>query len=176
MKEPAPIFDGAIGGESWKYAPRTMPWDRPPQHADSEVALKSVFKRLTAPKISKKMLSLIEAGVPIDFVVEGILMQGFMEGKYGAPALTMMVGPLTVIMWRMAESAGIRPVVSSDLGNKVDFDPAELMAAEKRIQNNTMNRAIVANEKSVKELTRKDVMDRPGFIKFRPTGMIRSGA
>ena len=175
-KEPAPIFDGPIGGESWKYEPRSMPWDRPPQFADSEDALKFTFKRLTNPKLSKQLLSLLEAGMPIDFVVEGILMQGFMQGKYGAPAMTMMVGPLTIILWRMAESAGIQPRTSSDIGNKVDFDPAELLAAEKRIQNNTMNKAIVANEKSGKELTKKDVMNRQGFIKFRPKTMTRSGA
>ena len=173
---PAPILDGPLGGEAWQHPPRTMSWDRPPQFAAPEEALVSTFKRLTSPRISKQLLSLVEAGMPIDMVVEGILMQGFMQGKYGAPALTMMVGPLTVILWRMAESAGIRPVTSNDIGPKVDFDPADMIAAEKRVQNNTMNKAIGANEKSVKELTRKDVMDRPGFIKFRPKTMTRSAA
>lgn len=169
------IYDGAVGGESWTTAPSTAPWDRPPQFADPEQAMMFVFKRLSNPKFTKRLLSILEAGMPIDMLVENMLMQGFSTGKFGAPALTMMVGPLTVLLWRMAESAGIRPVTSSDLGPKVDFDPMEMLAAEKRIQNNTANKAINANMKSTKELTKKDVMDRQGFIKFRPKTMTRSG-
>ncbi len=162
-------IDGPIGGESWRFAPRTMPWDRPARFSETNAALKFMFKRLQTPKLTKQYLNLLEAGMPIDMVVQGILMQGFMNGTFQAPVLMNMVGPLTVILWRMAESAGIRPITLADKQQAgADFDPLDMLAAEARIQNNTADKAIGANEKSQNELLDPNLMDRAGFMKFRP--------
>lgn len=174
MAEFKPTFDGPLGGEAWTFERKSKPWDAPPQFADSEQALRRTFRRLLTPKMTKQVLNMMELGLPIDYAVEGVLLEGFRQGKFGAPAMTMMVGPLTVIMWRMAESAGIRPILSNELPGKVDFDPSDLLAAQKRVSNNTENKAIHAGEISEKELLKKDVMDRQGFVKFRPKRITRA--
>lgn len=162
-------FSGPIGGESWQYEPRTMPWDRPAQYHDREEALDFVFRRLRNPVVAKKLLNLLQAGMPIDMLVEMQLEDGFRKGLYAAPVLMQLVAPITVILWRMAESAGIHPKLSTDKDLRpVDFDPTDMMAAEKRISNNTAEQAMHANAVSDKELKAPNMADRQGFMQFRP--------
>jgi hypothetical protein len=163
------IPDGPIGGQSWAHAPRTMPWDRPAQFHELDDALDFAFRRLRNPVVSKKLLNLLDAGLPIDMVVEMQIEDGFMRGVYAAPLLLQMVPPLTVMLWRMAESADIQPKLSTDKDLRpVDFDPADMMAAEKRISNNTSELSEHANEISSKELRAPNMADRQGFMRFRP--------
>lgn len=163
-----PKMDGPLGGEAWRFEPRTQAWDRPAQFADVNEGLMHMFKRFRDPRLTKQMLNLMEAGMPIDLLVEGLIMQSVMKGLIQGTAAVNMVGPLTVVMWRMAETAGIKPQTSDDKVDTVDFDPVDMLAAEKRIQNNTANKAISANAMSEKELTAPNLMDREGFLKFRP--------
>jgi len=167
-----PRLEGAIGGEAWQHEPRTMPYDRPAQFADINDGLMYIFKRLRDPRLTKQLLNLLEAGMPIDMLVESVLMQGFTNGLISATALPNMVGPMVAILWRMAETAGIKPQTSDDKIEHMDFDPVDMMAAEKRIQNNTANKAIHANKISEKELAVPDLADKQGFVKFRPKGMV----
>lgn len=174
MKELRETFDGPIGGESWQYEPRSMPWDRPARFVEAEEALDFVFRRLRNPKVAKQLLNLLQAGMPIDMLVEMQLQSGFMQGLYQAPILMQLVPPMTVMLWRMAESAGIQPKLSSDKDLRpVDFDPVDMMAAEKRVQNNTMDKAVHANEISGAELRAPNMADRQGFMRFRPKAKSR---
>lgn len=162
-------FDGPLGGESWQHAPQSMPWDRPAQYHDREEALDYVFRRLRNPTVSKKLLNLLQAGMPIDLLVEMMLQEGFVRGQYAAPIMMQLVPPVTAMLWRMAESADIQPKLSSDKDLRpVDFDPADMLAAERRISNNPADKAIHANEVSDKELKKPNMADRQGFMKFRP--------
>lgn len=163
------IIDGPIAGQAWQHEPRSMPWDRPPEHAKLDAALDFVFRRLRNPTVSKKFLNLMQAGMPVDMLAEMYLTQGFTNGKFGAPIMMQMVPPLIVIMFRMAETAGIQPKLSTDRDlQPVDFDPADMLAAEKRISNNQSDLAVKANNKSSKELMAPNMADRQGFMKFRP--------
>lgn len=163
------IFDGPLGGEAWTKEPQSMPYDRPPQFADLDAALDDMFKRFRRPNVTKKLLNLLETGMPVDILAESVLGSGFTEGRYGAPILTQMAAPTAVILWRMAESAGIEPKLSTDPELQgVDFDPMDMFAAERRISNNKEAAAMKANEQSKKELTAPELADREGFFKFRP--------
>lgn len=163
------MFDGPIGGEAWAHAPRTMPWDRPASYSDVDEALDYVYRRLRNPLMAKKLLNLLQAGMPIDMLTEMVLQYGFMNGQYGAAIMMQMVPPITVMLWRMAESADIQPKLSTDKDLKpVDFDPADMVAAQHRIDNNLSAKSIHANEISDKELKAPNMADRQGFMKFRP--------
>lgn len=161
-------FDGPIPGQSWQHAPRTMPWDRPAQFTDVTQALVYMFKRLRQPAVTKQLLNLVDAGMPVDMLAQGLLTQGFMKGTFSATALVPMVGPLVVMLIRMAETAGLHPITSNQKNKNVDIDPSDMMAAQARVQNNTAAKAIGANDKSVKDLTAKNVMDKQGFMAQRP--------
>ena len=161
-------FDGPIPGQSWQHAPRQMPWDRPAQFTDVNQALIYMFKRLRQPAITKQLLNLIDAGMPVDMLVQTMLTQGFMKGTFSATALIPMVGPLVVMLIRMADTAGLHPITSNQKNKNVDIDPSDLLSAQARIQNGTAAKAIDGNTKSVKDLTQKNVMDKQGFMSMRP--------
>jgi hypothetical protein len=163
-----PIIDGPLPGESWSFAPKTMPWDKPAKYADPQQGLMYLFKQITKPDNTKKFLGMIDAGMPIDMLAEGLLMQGFMEGLYSATALIPMVGPLNVILIRMCETAGVTPRTSQDDKHENSFDPADLMAAERRFSDGTAAKAEDAVGKSTKDVFAKDAMDKQGFMKQRP--------
>lgn len=167
-------FDGPIGGEAWQHEPRQMPYDRPAQFNEVDQATRVIFKRLARPGTTKKLLSLAQAEFPIDMIVSSFLMTAFQEGIVGAPIVAQLAGPITVMIWRMCESAGIKPVLSQEKNNQIDFDPADLYAAEKRISNNTADKSIHGNEISQKELVDPKLVERQGFMKFRPKGMLGS--
>lgn len=164
-------FERPIGGESWTIAPpRTMPWDRPPEFAEVGAGLKDVFDKLRQPTISRKLVNLMDAGIGIDVLAEGILMQGLGTGKYGAPGLMNMVGPTIVMMTRMAEEAGISPRYSTDEAeNRIDFDPDELFLANKNFSGGRDNKANAAARiagVSSDELSDEKTAQRKGFVEL----------
>ncbi len=165
------IFRAPIPGQAWQHAPRTMPWDRPPQFADVNKALIFMFKRFRQPSVTKQILNLIDAEVPVDFIVRQMLMTAFRNGTIGASCLIPMVGPLFVMIIRMAESAGLHPITGDQKAAQKQgkqFDPTDLMAAQARFGNNPTDKATDANSKSVKDLTQKNVNEKQGFAKFVP--------
>ena len=163
-------FDRALGGEAWRMKPRTMPWDRPPQFAEIDAGLNYMFKQLRHPVRTKQMLNLMKSGMPVDMLAEEALMGGFRNGKFGAPAMLQMVAPTVAMMWRMAESAGVRPMTSADREQEAgpQFDPTELLMAQRTISDSVTNKANRANEMSKSELLDPRLVERPGFMSFRP--------
>lgn len=169
MKNSTNINAAPIPGQSWANAPGNMPWDRPAKYTDVNEALTFLFKRLRQPDTTKQLLNLMDNGMPVDLLAEQMLLNGFRNGLFSATAIIPMIGPLNVMLIRMAETAGITPKVSTQMNKGQDFDPLDMIAAQKRISNNKAAVAAAANEKSIKDVTQKDVMDKQGFMKFRPT-------
>jgi hypothetical protein len=81
-----------------------------------------------------------------------------------------MVAPTVAMMWRMAESAGVRPMTSSDREQEAgpQFDPTELAMSQRMISDSVTNKANRANEMSKSELLDPRLVERPGFMSFRP--------
>lgn len=162
-------LDGAIPGEALTRPPRTMPYDRPSQFSDPAQAMDFVFKKVMEPKTAIRLLSMLEVGMPIEVIVETILSHGFGEGFINATMLPIMVGPLTVILWRMADAAGIKPTISTDkpvqLPNKVMLNDAEAKFSQQRL-----GRAEAAGTASYKDVTKnvvktaKDQKSAVGFM------------
>ena len=164
-------FDRPIGGEAWTIAPpKTMPWDRPPEFAEVGPGLKSIFNNMKSPKTSRQLVNLMDAGIPIDILAETILTSGFGAGKFGAPAMMSMVGPVIVMMSRMAEETGITPRYSSSTpeGN-VDFEPDELFLANKNFnkgRDNKANNAAQVADLSMDELSNEKTNESRGFVQL----------
>jgi hypothetical protein len=163
-------FDAPIPGEAWQHKPGSMAYDRPPKYAGLDEALNNAFDKLRRPKVTKRMLNLLEVGMPIDKLIVVWLTKEFGDGTYGAPVLMQMVAPMTVMMWRMAEAAGIEPTTSDDKRHRSepDFDPSDMLAAKSRFDGAKTERADRANTISREELSVPNLADQQGFLKFRP--------
>jgi hypothetical protein len=162
-------FDGPMGGEAWRHAPQTMPYDRPSEYHRVEDALDMVFRNLTSPRALSNFLALMESGVALDQFVELTVISMYGEGKINAMMAPLIVPPLTVMLLRVAEAAGIDPTFSDD-PNANQVPMAMLMDIKRRGRdNNKMNKAVSANEKSQEEL--KGMSKNMGLMK-RPESIV----
>jgi hypothetical protein len=76
------IFNAPINGQSLTAEPKKWPWDRPPKYADFEQALDMTMEKLFKPEQSEKVLTMLEAGVPVEGIARTVVFSGFMNGQY----------------------------------------------------------------------------------------------
>jgi hypothetical protein len=142
-----------------------MPYDRPAEYSRVEEYIKVLMKKLTQEEVAMQFLALMDRGVPLEQVVAGIAQGAFGEGKISAAASYLLVPPLTVLLYRMAEAAGIDvPLMATRKQNKT---PA--LMVDSRLSPNRVEKAIRAGKKS-----NDDVVDMPGKMGLmkRPEGII----
>ena len=101
-------FEGPVPGQSLTAKKGNMPYERPPEDTDPEKALVKLFNGLTKQENAHRTLALLEQGIPVKTMVRTLLLGGFMEGKYSAPMLPIMAGPLALMLKSMADEAGIK--------------------------------------------------------------------
>ena len=75
-------FDTPIPGQSLTDEPGNYPWEHPPQYTDVDEILDKMYDTLTKPTIARQLISMLDAGVPVEAIVRVITFGGFMEGKY----------------------------------------------------------------------------------------------
>ena len=75
-------FASAPPGHSLTEDNTRWPWGKPPQEANPERALEASIRSLEKPRIQQELIKLLMVGVSVEVIVEGILMQGFTEGKF----------------------------------------------------------------------------------------------
>lgn len=100
-------FNGPIPGESLTRTPGNAPWEQPPQHTKVEDAAAIYMDRLDDDETMEDLLFILGEGMPIDVMVESLLMNGEMQGKHTAD-VSILIGPiLHEHMISLAEAAGV---------------------------------------------------------------------
>lgn len=140
--EPPDRFEAPVPGEALTVEPGRHPYERPPQFTDPEVALDWLFKRLMDPRQVYDVLSLLDGGLPISVLAEIICKQGFTEGKWSQPLQYMLAGPLTVMLYRLSESAGIKPKITAETGSESLVPESMLRMAKNKIDSEQVDRAV----------------------------------
>lgn len=169
-KVEALFSEAPIPGQSWTSPRRTMPYDRPSDEVSVEDYLDKLFARLSDERVTAQFLSMVEGGIPLDHIVQTLVQSMFGEGKINANMVFLMVPPLTVMLWRMAEAAGISPTLSTD-GKSQDV-PQMMLHLNKKTgkatDENKVRKAMDALRKSradAKGMTKKEgLMKRPEAI------------
>lgn len=158
----AMYHDSQMPGQSWTNPRRTLPYDRPSEQTSVETFLDRIFKRLTREEVASQFLALLDAGVPLDTLVEVIVQSAFGEGKINSNMMFLVVPPLTVMLWRMAEAAGIQPVLSTD-GKRKPLP--EIMLKPSFNRANKAARAAKSSRDELKKMPKKEgLMKRPEAI------------
>lgn len=161
-------FTGPVAGESLTMPIRKMPYDRPPDSVDAQELLERIFYQLGKPKMIRKVMGLLRAGISIDMVVAPMLAQLSGEGKT-SPYVAMLAAPaVTVMLARMAEAAGIDYKISSGENNFLDED--EIMSGKLLFSNNNKEN----NAKRINEMSSKELVDKSKKISLmqRPKGLV----
>ena len=107
FKPKASKMDSPIAGQALTEAPRTLPYDRPPQHAKVNEAIHELFMNIVQPRRAAQLLSVLEAGFPVSTLAEIIAKNGAQEGKWSIVTVPLLAPALTVILVRMAQAAKV---------------------------------------------------------------------
>ena len=76
------MFSTPIPGQSLTKEPRAYPWEDPPKYSNPEDALIWHIDRLEKPERTKAVLTLLELGLDVVTLTEGILRGGVVQGMH----------------------------------------------------------------------------------------------
>lgn len=87
------MFNKPIPGESLTSKPKNAPYENPPEITDPEEALQVHLSRLTEPKRMDKIMGLLDIGVDIQTMTEGILRSAVMNGIHSID-VSLLIAPV----------------------------------------------------------------------------------
>jgi hypothetical protein len=85
-------FDRPVPGQSLTADPGKYPYERPPEINDPEEAMMYHVLKLSEPKVMKSAFGLLEQGVDLVTLVEGILRNGVANGIHSID-VSMIIAP-----------------------------------------------------------------------------------
>ena len=160
-------FDTPIPGQSLTDEPGNYPWEHPPQYTDVDEILDKMYDTLTKPTIARQLISMLDAGVPVEAIVRVITFGGFMEGKYNPDVGFIIAEPLMNLVSAIGIRAGVSNLKLSleDLSSD-DFikDMADLKAASEEVK--TIAKEITQDAPS---------QDKPAGLLAKPEGETTDG-
>jgi len=105
--EDVDMFAAAPPGHSLTQDNSRWAWGRPPQDVDPDVVFEKLLDRLEQPKQKQELMKLLVVGVSVEVVVEGMIIQGFQEGRFTPDVGLLIKGPLAFYIAEMAEEENI---------------------------------------------------------------------
>lgn len=87
------MFNAPIPGQSLTTEPKNYPWENPPQFTDPVDALTFHMDKLRKPKNIKAALGLLELGLDVVTMVQGILRSAVMEGRHTVDT-SLLIAPV----------------------------------------------------------------------------------
>ena len=113
-------FNAPIPGEALTSSPDTpRAWERPPEYTEQDEAMKAVYLTLTEEDTLKKLINIIDDGIPLDEIAQVILYKGYTEGKFTPDMMLMLAEPTMYLLIAIADYADIKDYV---LYNEEDED------------------------------------------------------
>jgi len=130
-------FEAPIPGQSLTDTPGNAPWEHPPQFTDPEEILDGLYDKITDGEFTEQLITMLDAGVPVEAVVRVMVFGGFMQGKFTPDVGFMIVEPLMKLVAAVGIRAGVDRLKLSldDLSNnKFIKDMAELKIANQEME------------------------------------------
>ena len=87
------MFSAPIPGQSLTSEPKNSPWENPPEYAAPEDAVLWHIERLNKPEKLKASLNMLELGVDVVTLTEGILRAAVAMGKHSID-VSLIIGPI----------------------------------------------------------------------------------
>lgn len=103
-------FGAPVPGQSWTMQPKTAKWEHPPQFVKLKDAMHFMMDQLTDAFYMKKLLTMMNAGMPIEAIARTLLFGGFTEGKWTVDLALLMYKPLMTSLIAIAHRAGLKHV------------------------------------------------------------------
>ena len=102
-------FNAPIPGESLTTAP-DMPkaWERPPQYTSQDKAMEAIYMEITQENSLRKLINIINDGIPLDEIAQVILYKGYTEGKFSPDLMLVLIEPTIYLLIAIADYADIK--------------------------------------------------------------------
>jgi hypothetical protein len=102
-------FNAPIPGESLTTAP-DMPkaWERPPQYTSQDKAMEAIYMEITQEDSLRKLINIINDGIPLDEIAQVILYKGYTEGKFSPDLMLLLIEPTLYLLIAIADYAHIK--------------------------------------------------------------------
>ena len=105
-------FNAPIPGESLTTAP-DMPkaWERPPQYTSQDKAMEAIYMEITIEDSLRKLINIINDGIPLDEIAQVILYKGYTEGKFAPDLMLLLIEPTLYLLIAIADYGDIKDYV-----------------------------------------------------------------
>lgn len=100
-------FAAPIPGSSLAVENSNFNWGNPPEQVDPEVVLENAIDFIEIPNNKEELYKLLVAGVSIETLVEGYMIQGFQDGKFSIDTGLLLKPQLALYISGMAEEDNI---------------------------------------------------------------------
>ena len=121
----------------------------PPQQVDPEVVLDQAIDFLETPANKEELYKLLVAGISVEVLVEGYMIQGFQEGKFTPDVAFIITEPVMKMLVAIGMNAGVEKIrfSLSDITNKKQMrDIAKI-----KMDNEDVEKSIQSVQKDIKK-------------------------
>lgn len=129
------MFNAPIPGQSLTSEPKNAAWENPPQFAAPEDALFWHMERLQEPERVDAMVNLLEEGIDVVSLTEGILRAAVADGRHSIDVSLIIAPVIHEYITGTADAIGIEYDEGLEDEDKLDENTlqyeANLKAAEK---------------------------------------------
>lgn len=118
-------FDRPIPGQSLTGAPKTWPWENPPEFTDVDDAFIFVIDKVKGnPKVQKSYDKIITMGMPLESITNTISLGGFVEGLWTVDIAELLKPPIMAFLMLYSEEKGLPyiPYNNDDPSDKTSLD------------------------------------------------------
>ena len=112
-------FDTNIPGQSWTKQPGLYPWDKPPMFNTADEVMDHFSSKFNNEESAQHLIGLLSSGIPVDTIVDSMLLAGFSEGMFTPDVAILAAEDLGMLIMYLGDSAGVEYKVS-DKENEVD--------------------------------------------------------
>ena len=170
------MFNAPIPGQSLTTEPKNYPWENPPEYSNAEDALMWHMDRLDDPEKTKACMGLLELGLDVVTLTEGLLRGAVAEGIHTIDT-SLIIGPVIhEYITGTADAAGIdyKEGLSE---NKMDMDALDSQIKEqeaKKILEDIDNKKEDIDLSPMKEepMQEEMPMEQPEMQEEKPKGLM----
>tara|TARA_R110000851_G_scaffold130936_1_gene264662 strand:+ start:80 stop:601 length:522 start_codon:yes stop_codon:yes gene_type:complete len=122
-------FNVAPAGHSLTEDNSKWAWGQPPEMVNPDEVLDYLVDRIMVPRKKQQIAKMLMVGVSVEVMVEGIIFQGFRDGKFSPDVGILIKGPLGIVIADMAEEENIpyRLFENNDTLDEGDMDDETFM-------------------------------------------------
>ena len=172
------MFNAPIPGQSLTTEPKNYPWENPPEYSNAEDALMWHMDRLDDPEKTKACMGLLELGLDVVTLTEGLLRGAVAEGIHTIDT-SLIIGPVIhEYITGTADAAGIEYKEGlSD--NKMDMDALNSQINEqeaRKILEDIDNEEDIDLSPMEEEPMQEEMpMEQPEMQEEKPKGLMARG-